>query len=174
MMEYKKQNGNNFAEPGQNGNPLEEEWTLSEEAALLIRIVFEEGSEEGGFKDILMNYPHHAAYCFAAITRLADTTAEVSHFARRVGMWLWIEVFSFQIEEPLSIRKLAKHFDTNAKTILNAIDELVKIRDFDIEWHEKNKIKLIPRMSEETVHNFAEKVLSGIEAGRKEQEGVEP
>lgn len=32
-MEYKKQNGNNFAEPGQNGNPLEEELTLSEEGA---------------------------------------------------------------------------------------------------------------------------------------------
>ena len=173
-MEYKKQNENNFAEPGQNGNPLEEELTLSEEAALLIRLIFEQNGEDDGFKDILMNYPHHTAYCFAAITRLADTTAEVSHFARRLGMWLWVEVFSFAIEEPLSIRRLAKHFDTDAKTIQNAIDELVKIRDFDIEWHEKNKIKLIPRMSEETVRIFAEKVLSGIEAGRKEQEGVEP
>ena len=38
-MEYKKQNGNHFAEPGQNGNPLEEELTLSEEAALLIRLI---------------------------------------------------------------------------------------------------------------------------------------
>ena len=173
-MEYKKENGNNFAKPGQNGNPLEEELTLSEEAALLIRLILEQNGEDDGFKDILMNYPHHAAYCFAAITRLADTTAEVSHFARRLGMWLWVEVFSFAIEEPLSIRRLAKHFDTDAKTVQNAIDELVKIRDFDIEWHEKNKIKLIPRMSEETVRNFAERVLSGIEAGRKEQEGAEP
>ena len=32
-MEYKKQNGNNFAEPGQNGNPLKEKLTLSEEGA---------------------------------------------------------------------------------------------------------------------------------------------
>ncbi|MDE0684178.1 MAG: hypothetical protein OXI63_14765 [Candidatus Poribacteria bacterium] len=168
-MKHEKQNGYNFGKPEQNGNQLDiEEMTLSEEAALLIRIVF----EEDGFEDLLMNYPHHAAYCFAAITRLVDTTAEVSHFARRLGMWLWIEVFSFQIEEPLSIRRLAKHFDTNAKTIQNAIDELVKIRDFDIEWHEKNKIKLIPRMSKETVYNFAERVLSGIEAGEQE-EGVE-
>ena len=168
-MKNEKQDQNSFGEPGQNGNHLDiEELTLSEEAALLIRIVF----EEGGFEDLLMNYPHHAAYCFAAITRLAETTADISHFARRLGMWLWIEVFSFQIEEPLSIRKLAKHFDTDAKTIQNAIDELVKIRDFDIEWHEKNKIKLIPRMSKETVLNFAEKVLSGIEAGEQE-EGAE-
>ena len=173
-MEYKKQNGNNFGQPEQNGNPLDiEEMTLSEEAALLIRLIFEQNGEDDGFKGILMNYPHHAAYCFAAITRLADTTAEVSHFARRLGMWLWVEVFSFAIEEPLSIRRLAKHFDTNAKTIQNGIDELVKIRDFDIEWQEENKIKLIPRMSKETVLNFAERVLSGIEAGEKE-EGAEP
>ena len=172
-MKHKKQNGNNFAEPGQNGNPLEEKLTLSEEAALLIRLIFEQNGDDDGFKDILMNYPHHAAYCFAAMTRLADTTADVSHFARRLGMWLWVEVFCFAIEEPLSIRKLAKHFDTNAKAVQNAIDELVKIRDFDIEWHEKNQIKLIPRMSKETVLNFAEKVLSGIEAGEQE-EGAEP
>ena len=173
-MKQEKQNGDYFGEPEHNGNHLdiEAELTLSEEAAILIRLIFEQDGEDDGFKNILMNYPHHAAYCFAAMTRLADTTAEVSHFARRLGMWLWIEVFSFQIEEPLSLRKLAKHFDTNTRTIQTAIDELVKIRDFDIEWHEKNKIKLIPRMSEETVHNFAERVLSGIEAGRKE-EGVE-
>ena len=172
-MEYKKPNGNNFAEPGQNGNPVEEEWTLLDEASLLIHLILEQDDEDDGFQDILMNYPHHAAYCLAAITRLVDTTADISHFARRLGMWLWLEVFSFTIEEPLSIRRLAKHLDTNAKTIRDAIDELVKIRDFDIEWEKKNRIKLIPRTSEETVRLFAEKVLSGLKAGRKEQ-GVEP
>ena len=172
-MKHKKQNVDFFGEPEENGNHLDiEELTLSEEAAILISLVFEQDGEDDGFKTLLMNYPHHAAYCFAAITRLAETTVEVSHFARRLGMWLWIEVFSFQIEEPLSIRKLAKHFDTNAKAIKDGIDELVKIRDFDIEWQEKNMIKLIPRMSKETVLNFAERVLSGIEAGQKE-EGAE-
>lgn len=165
-MTKKKQNQSSFDNSQQNGNPLvPDELTLAEEAEFLIHLIF----EEGGFEDLLMNYPHHAAYCFASITRLADTTANVSHFARRLGMWLWFEVFSFQTEEPLSLRELAEHFDTSVKTIQNAIDELVKIRDFDIEWQERDDIKLIPRMSKETVLNFAERVLSGIEAGEREE-----
>ena len=168
-MTQKKRNHGNFSNSEQNGNPpVRDELTLAEEATFLIHLIF----EEGGFEDLLMNYPHHAAYCFAAMTRLADTTAEVSHFARRLGMWLWIEVFSFQIEEPLSLRELAKQLDTDTKTIQNGIDELVKIRDFDVEWQERDEIKLIPRMSKETVLTFAERVLRGIEAGEQE-EGVE-
>lgn len=167
-MRKKKQNQGNSDTSQQNGNSaVSDELTLAEEAGFLIHLIF----EEGDFEDLLMNYPHHAAYCFASITRLADTTANVSHFARRLGMWLWFEVFSFQTEEPLSLRELATHFDTNVKTIQNAIDELVKIRDFDIEWQERDDIKLIPRMSKETVLNFAEQVLRGIEAGEQE-EGV--
>ena len=169
-MKQEKLNQDYFGNSEENGNgSVSDELTLAEEAAFLIHLIF----EEGGFEDLLMNYPHHAAYCFASITRLADTTAEVSHFARRLGMWLWFEVFSFQIEEPLSLRELAKHFDTDAKTIQNAINELVKIRDFDIEWQERNEIKLIPRMSKETVLHFAEQVLKGIEMGEQE-EGAEP
>lgn len=168
-MRKKKRDQGNFDHSEQNGNPpAPEELTLPEEATFLIHLIF----EEGGFEDLLMNYPHHAAYCFASITRLAETTADVSHFARRLGMWLWFEVFSFQIEEPLSLKELAEHFDTDVKTIQNAIDELVKIRDFDVEWQERDDIKLIPRMSKETVLNFAEQVLSGIEAGEQEEGGV--
>jgi hypothetical protein len=149
----------------QNGNhPDFEELTPPEEAALLIQLIFEE------FEEILMNYPHHAAYCFAAITRLAGTTENLSYFARRLGMWLWIEVLTFQIEEPLSLDELAEHFETDTETVRTGIDELQKIREFDIESEGKGQIKLVPRMSKETVTHFAEQVLSGIEAGEQEEE----
>lgn len=148
----------------QNGNHSDfEELTPPEEASLLIQLVFEE------FEDVLINYPHHVAYCFAAITRLAGTTEHLSNFARRLGMWLWIEVLSFQIEEPLSLDELAEHFETDTETIQTGIDELQKIREFDIESQHKGQIKLAPRMSKETVTHFAEQVLSGIEAGEQEE-----
>ena len=60
-MEQEKQD--TLGNPEQNGNPLgSHELTLSEEAAFLIRLVFEE------FEELLSDYPHHAAYCFASIT----------------------------------------------------------------------------------------------------------
>ncbi|MDE0400174.1 MAG: hypothetical protein OXL96_20450 [Candidatus Poribacteria bacterium] len=167
-MEKKKQNRNNFGDPGQNGNPLDiGELTLSEEAAFLIQLIFEE------FEELLNDYPHHAAYCFASIIHLSDTDEDLSHFARRLGMWLWIEVLSFQTEEPLSLRKLADHFETDVKTVQNGIDELVKTGQFEMEWKHQNKIKLVPRMLKETVLRFAEQVVSGIEAG-KQEEGATP
>ncbi|RKU20655.1 hypothetical protein C6503_05530 [Candidatus Poribacteria bacterium] len=166
-MEQKKQNRNNFGDPGQNGNPLDiGELTLSEEAAFLIQLIFEE------FEELLNDYPHHAAYCFASIIHLSDTAGDLSHFARRLGMWLWIEVLSFQTEEPLSLRKLADHFETDVKTVQNGIDELVKTGQFEMEWKHRNKIKLVPRMLKETVLRFAEQVVSGIEMGEQE-EGAE-
>ena len=81
-----------------------------------------------------------------------------------------MEVLAFQIEEPLSLKELAKDIETDVKTVLNGIDELVEIREFDIEWKRKQQIKLIPRMSKETVAQFAEHVISGIEAGQREVE----
>ena len=149
----------------QNGNHLDlKELTLPEEAAFLIRFAFEE------FEEIIMNYPHHTAYCFAAITRLAGTNEDISVFARRLGMWIWMEVLAFQIEEPLSLKELAQDIETDVKTVLNGIDELVEIREFDIEWKRKQQIKLVPRMTKETVAQFAEHVISGIEAGQREAE----
>ena len=166
-MKQEKQNGHFFNEPEQNGNPLEiEELTLSEEAALLIRLIFEE------FEELLNDYPHHAAYCFASIIQLSETAEDLSHFARRLGMWLWIEVLSFQTEEPLRLSKLAKHFETDVKTIQSGIDELVQTGQFEMEWKQQNKIKLVPRMLKETVLRFAEQVVSGIEMG--EEEGAAP
>lgn len=163
-MAQERRNQDNLSNPEQNGNHLElEELTPPEEAALLIQLAFEE------FEQILMDYPHHAAYCFAAITRLASTTENLSIFARRLGMWLWIEVLIFQIEEPLSLDELAEHFETDVKIVQTGIDELEKIREFDTEWKRKKKIKLIPRMSKETVTRFAEQVLNGIEAGEREE-----
>ena len=88
-------------------------------------------------------------------------------------MWLWIEVLSFQIEEPLSLDKLAEHFETDTETVQTGIEELEKIKEFEMEWELKGRIKLIPRMSKETVTHFANQVLSGIEAGEQE-ERVEP
>lgn len=167
-METKKPNRNNFGEPGQNGNHLDiEELTLSEEAAFLIGLIFEE------FEELLNDYPHHAAYCFASIIHLSDTAEDLSRFARRLGMWLWIEVLSFQTEEPLSLRKLADHFETDVKTVQNGIDELVKTGQFEMEWKHRNKIKLVPRMLKETVIRFAEQVVTGIEMGEQE-EGAKP
>ena len=166
-MKTKKPNRNNFGEPGQNGNHLNiEELTLSEEAAFLIRLIFEE------FEELLNDYPHHAAYCFASIIHLSDTAEDLSHFARRLGMWLWIEVLSFQTEEPLSLSELADHFETDVKTVQKGIDELVKTGQFEMEWKQQNKIKLVPRMLKETVLRFAEQVVSGIEMGERE-EGAE-
>lgn len=157
----------NLSNPGQNGDHLDlEELTPPEEASLLIQLVFEE------FEEILMNYPHHAAYCFASITRLANTTANLSHFARRLGMWLWVEVLSFQIEEPVSLDELAEHFDTDMETVQTGINELEGIREFEMEWELSGRIKLIPRMSKETVIRFAEQVLTGIKAGER-GEGTE-
>ena len=144
-----------------------EELTLSDEAAFLIGLVFEE------FEDLLNDYPHHAAYCFSSIIHLSDTAEDLSHFARRLGMWLWIEVLSFQTEEPLSLSKLADHFETDVKTIQNGINELIKTGQFKMEWKQRNKIKLVPRMLKETVLRFAEQVVSGIEIGEQE-EGAEP
>lgn len=167
-MKQKKQNVDFFSEPEQNGNHLDiEELTLSEEAALLIQLIFEE------FEELLNDYPHHAAYCFASIIHLADTDEDLSHFARRLGMWLWIEVLSFQTEEPLSLSGLAEHFETDVKTVQTGIDELVKTGQFKMEWKQRNKIKLAPRMIKKTVIHFAEQVLSGIEAG-EQAEGAAP
>lgn len=166
-MEHQKQNGNNFRDPEHNGNHLDvEELTLPEEAAFLIQLIFEE------FEEVLNDYPHHAAYCFASIIYLSDTTENLSHFARRLGMWLWIEVLSFQTEEPLSLQDLAKHFETDVKVVQAGIDELVKTGQFEMEWKHRNKIKLVPRMRKETVIRFAEQVVSGIEMGEQE-EGAE-
>lgn len=167
-VKQEKLNQDNFGNSEQNGNGSDsDELTLSEEAALLIQLIFEE------FEELLNDYPHHAAYCFASIIHLSETTEDLSHFARRLGMWLWIEVLSFQTEEPLSLRKLAEHFDTNVKNIRTGINELVKTGQFKIEWKRRNQIKLAPRMIKETVINFAEQVLSGLEAGERE-EGVSP
>ncbi len=146
----------------QNGkHPDLEELTPPEEAAFLIRFAFEE------FEEIIMNYPHHSAYCFAAITRLAGTNEDLTNLTRRIGMWLWMEVLAFQIEEPLILKELAADLEIDVETVLTGIDELVRIREFDIESKHKQKIKLIPRMSKETVTHFAEQVLSGIEAGQQ-------
>ena len=167
-MKQEKQNGANFSDPGQNGNHLDiEELTLSEEAAFLIQLIFEE------FEELLNDYPHHAAYCFASIIHLSDTAENLSHFARRLGMWLWIEVLSFQTEEPLNLSALAKHFETDVKTVQTGIDELAKAGQFKMEWQQENTIKLAPRMLKETVIHFAEQVLKGIKMGEQE-EGAAP
>ena len=166
-MEQEKQNGNNFDDFDdieQNGNHLDvEELTLPEEAGFLIQLIFEE------FEELLNDYPHHAAYCFASILNLVDTAEDLSHFARRLGMWLWIEVLSFQTEDPLSLRELAEHFETDVETVQNGIDELVKTGQFKMEWKQEDKIKLAPRMLKETVLHFAEQVLNGIEMGEQEE-----
>ena len=166
-MEQERRDQSNLGSPDQNGDHLDlEELTPPEEASLLIQLVFEE------FEEVLMNYPHHAAYCFASITRLANTTENLSHFSRRLGMWLWVEVLAFQIEEPVSLDELAEHFETDTETVQTGIDELEEIREFEMEWELSGRIKLIPRMSKETVTHFAEQVLRGIEAG-KQEEGTE-
>ena len=166
-MKHEKQNGDNFGDIEQNGHHLDdEELTLSEEAAFLIQLIFEE------FEELLNDYPHHAAYCFASIIQLSETAENLSHFARRLGMWLWIEVLSFQTEEPLNLGELAEHFETDVKTVQSGIDELVQTGQFKMEWKQQNKIKLAPRMLKETVICFAEQVVSGIEMGERE-EGAE-
>jgi hypothetical protein len=167
-MEQERRDQSNFSGLKQNGNhPDLEELTPPEEASLLIQLTFEE------FEEILTNYPHHAAYCFASITRLVDTTENLSHFARRLGMWLWIEVLAFQTEEPLDLMEFVEQFEIDLETIQTGINELVDIGEFEIEWEQENQIKLVPRMSKETVIHFAAQVLSGIRAG-KQEEGVEP
>ena len=133
----------------QNGNPLNsDEPTLSEEATLLIQIIFEE------FEETLVNYPHHAAYCFASITHLTDTTENLSYFARRLGMWLWLEVLAFQIEEPLDLTELAEYFETDLDTVQTGINELVNAEKFQVEWQRERHLKLAPRMSKESVLRF--------------------
>jgi hypothetical protein len=167
-MTQKKRNQGNSGNSEQNGNPSDsDELTLPEEAGFLIQIAFEE------FEEIIINYPHHAAYCFASITRLVDTTESLSHFARRLGMWLWIEVLAFQTEEPLDLMEFVEQFEIDLETIQTGINELVDVGEFEIEWEQENQTKLVPRMSKETVIHFAAQVLSGIRAG-KQEEGVEP
>ena len=165
-MIHKKRNQEHLGTSEQNGNPpTPEELTLPEEATFLIQLIFEE------FEEILINYPHHAAYCLASITRLVHTTENLSQFARRLGMWLWIEVLAFQTEEPLDLTEFVEQFETDQETIQNGIDELVNTEEFEIEWEREGHIKLVPRMLKETVIHFAEQVLNGIEAGEQE-EGV--
>ena len=167
-MTQKNRNPGNFGNSEQNGNhSTPDELTLAEEAEFLIHIAFEE------FEEIIINYPHHVAYCFAAITRLVDTTENLSHFTRRLGMWLWIEVLAFQTEEPLDLTEFVEQFESDLKTIESGINELVNAEEFKIEWEQEKQIKLVPRMAQETVIHFAERVLSGIRAGQQE-EGVEP
>ena len=167
-MTKKKQNQGNSDTFQQNGNSaVSDELTLAEEAGFLVHIAFEE------FEEIIINYPHHAAYCFASITHLAEMTEHLSHFARRLGMWLWIEVLAFQIEEPLDLTKLMEHFDTDSETVEAGLNELVNAEEFEVEWEREGQIKLAPRMSKETVIHFAEQVLNGIMAGKRE-EGVTP
>ena len=165
-MRHKKRHQDNFGNSEQNGNPpVPEELTLPEEAIFLIQLIFEE------FEEIIINYPHHAGYCLASITRLVDTSENLSQFARRLGMWLWIEVLAFQIEEPLDLTELAEHFEIDQKAIQTGISELVNAEEFEIEWEREGHIKLVPRMLKETVILFAEQVLNGIEASEQE-EGV--
>ena len=167
-MKKKKQNQGDFDHSQQNGDPaVSDELTLAEEAGFLIQIAFEE------FEEIIINYPHHAAYCFASITRLVDTTENLSHFTRRLGMWLWIEVLAFQTEEPLDLTEFVEQFEIDLETIEAGINELVTAEEFKIEWEQEKQIKLVPRMAKETVIHFAERVLSGIRAG-KQEEGAEP
>ncbi|RKU19247.1 hypothetical protein C6500_11140 [Candidatus Poribacteria bacterium] len=167
-MKQKKQNQSNLDNSEQNGSPsVSDELTLAEEAGFLIQIAFEE------FEEIIINYPHHAAYCFASITRLVETTENLSHFTRQLGMWLWIEVLAFQIEEPLDLAEFVEQFEVDLKSIQAGINELVSMKEFEIEWEQEKQIKLVPRMAQETVIHFAEQVLSGIRAGKNE-EGVEP
>ena len=166
-MKEKKLNQRNVDNSEQNGSPsVSDELTLAEEAGFLIQIAFEE------FEEIIINYPHHAAYCFASITRLVDTTENLSHFTRRLGMWLWIEVLAFQTEEPLDLMEFVEQFEVDLESIQAGINELVNTKEFEIEWEQEKQIKLVPRMSKETVIHFAEQVLSGIRAGKNE-EGVE-
>lgn len=163
-MAQQRRTPDSLGEPGHNGNSHADDGpTLPEEAESLIQIVFEE------FEDVLGDYPHHATYCFASITRLAHTDENLSHLARRVGMWLWIKVLSFEIESPLSLKELAEHFDIGTKALRTVIDELVRAGEFDMEWHRKGQIKLAPRMLRETVIYFAEQVLSGIEEAEREK-----
>ena len=167
-MKEKKQNQSSLDNSEQNGNPpVSDALTLPEEAMFLIQLIFEE------FEEILINYPHHAGYCLASITRLVDTTENLSQFTRRLGMWLWIEVLAFQTEEPLDLTELAEHFEIDQETIQTGIRELVNAEEFEIEWEREGHIKLVPRMLKETVIHFAEQVLNGIEAGEQE-EGVVP
>ena len=166
-MKKQKQNQSNLDNSEQNGSPsVSDELTLAEEAGFLIQIAFEE------FEEIIINYPHHAAYCFASITRLVETTENLSHFTRRLGMWLWIEVLAFQTEEPLDLTEFVEQFEVDLETIQTGINELVNTKEFEIEWEQEKQIKLVPRMSKETVIHFAEQVLSGIRAG-KQEEGAE-
>ena len=166
-MKQKKQNQDNFDPSQQNGNSsVSDELTLAEEATFLIQLIFEE------FEEIIINYPHHAAYCLASITRLVHTTENLSEFARRLGMWLWIEVLAFQTEEPLDLMEFVEQFEIEQEAIQSGIDELVNSEEFEIEWEREGQIKLVPRMLKETVIHFAEQVLSGIEAGEQEEEGV--
>lgn len=155
-----EENQSNLGGLAQNGDPLNSDrLTLSEEATYLIELAFEE------FEEVLVNYPHHAAYCFVSITCLSETGEALSHFARRLGMWIWIEVLAFQIEEPLNLRELTEHFDTDMKTVQLGIDELVAVGEFKIEWERETQIKLTPCLLKETAIQFADKVLRGIESG---------
>jgi len=157
-MAHQKRNQGNFGNPEHNGKPHAAcELTLPEEAEVLIQLALEE------LADILVDYPHHATYCFASITRLAHTNENISYLARRFGMWLWMKVLAFEIEEPLCFSELAAHFDTELREAETVIDELVSAGEFNMEWNEEGQLKLAPCMLKETVIYFAEQVLSGIE-----------
>ena len=163
-MTQETQDQTNLGNSEQNGNhPTQETPTVLGEATSLIQLIFEE------FEETLINYPHHAAYCFASITHLAETTENLSHFARRLGMWLWVEALAFQIEEPLNLKKLAEHFEIDTETVQNGITELVQAGEFKMEWERGELIKIAPCMLKETVIHFAEQVLSGIKAGEHEK-----
>lgn len=154
-----------FGEPGHNGNPPADaidEFSLPEEASFLIHLAFEE------LEEVLMDYPHHGTYCFAAITRLVHTEVELSTLARRIGMWLWMEVLAFQTEEPLSISELAEHFSISPGDFEDALDELLDAEEFELEWKEKDEVKLVPRLLAETIIHFAEQVLGGIEEAERD------
>ena len=79
----------------------------------------------------------------------------------------------FQTEEPLDLAKFVEQFEIDVETIETGINELVTAEEFKIEWEQEKQIKLVPRMAKETVIHFAERVLSGIRAG-KQEEGAEP
>ena len=167
-MRHENRNRDIFGSSEQQAvDPVPEGLTLTEEAESLIQLIFQE------FEETIINYPHHVAYCLSSIIHLSETTGGLSHFAQRLGMWLWIEVLAFQVEEPVSLLKLAEHFDTEPETIQSGIEELAAAKEFKIEWQTEMDIKLVPRMSKGTVLHFAEQALGAI-AAVEQEEGASP
>ena len=164
-MKKRKPNRRRSGNSEGNGSPRSPETlTLSGEAELLIHLAFEGGEE------IIVQYPHHAAYCFASIACLVQKVEGLTDFERRVGMWLWMEVLTFQTEEALDCDALAEHFETDTATIRAAIDALVNAKQFKVEWSMNADVKVVPRLTKESVLLFAEQVLEGIETGEREEE----